>query len=75
MSKPKNTINPAEPYEDLLAKYLPGVQIEVRDCWAMYAFDPEQLARLIEHVEGIVRRERNGNDAGNDNDNDATGAA
>jgi hypothetical protein len=57
MSNSKNTINPAEPYEDLLAKYLPGVQIEVRDCWAMYAFDPAQLARLIEHVEETVKRD------------------
>jgi hypothetical protein len=57
MSEPNNTINPAEPYNDLFNKYFPGVELEVRPYWSMYLFDPAQLARLIEHIEEVVTEE------------------
>jgi hypothetical protein len=46
--------NPAEPYMPLLEKYLPGVQLVARPCWCIYSFDPQQLARLIRHIEETV---------------------
>lgn len=49
--------NPAEPYMSLLEKYLPGVQFVARPCWCMYSFDPQQLARLLEHVEETIKAE------------------
>ena len=47
--------NPAEPYMDVLEKYLPGVSFEARPCWCIYSFDPAQLATLLQHVEAANR--------------------